>query len=261
MAQSKPARVISGKVALPHAPAGQDKIYLATPAYGGLFSVDYVRSLYMLLSARPRRPLQFVFSDFDFADIVVARNYLISDFYFNRPDCSHILFVDDDMGFDSALISEMYDLNEAVVGTIYPKRRIDLRKLHAAGDLPYEKAYARALEFIGEIGSPHERRGDFVSVQSCGTGIMLISRGCIDKMIAEMPQILDAKRFKRMPFGNRFKQFITPFDKIKGDDFELSEDFSFCKRWKECGGRIWASTNRNIRHAGTIVVAAKYSDR
>jgi hypothetical protein len=256
----KTKRIVRGQVSIPL--AGKDKIYLATPAYGGLFSVDYVRSLYMLLSARPKRQLTYVFSEFDYADIVVARNYLISDFYFNHADCSHILFVDDDMGFDSALISEMHDLNESVVGVMAPKRRIDLRRLHAAKDLPFETAYARALDFIGDIRKPQERKGPFVSVNSCGTGVMLISRACISEMMTKKPEIVDARRFRRMPFAEKFEtRFLTPFDKIRDDDYELSEDISFCRRWIDCGGKIWAHTNHPIRHAGSIVVSGKYSDR
>lgn len=87
----KASKIISGKIELPRRPANRDKVYLATPAYGGMFCVDYVRSLYMLLSARPKRQFSYVFSEFYYADVVVARNYLISDFYFNHADCSYIL--------------------------------------------------------------------------------------------------------------------------------------------------------------------------
>ena len=259
---AKARKVISGKIEIPRRPASLDKIYLATPAYGGTFCVDYVRSLYMLLSARPKRQLSYVFSEFDYADIVVARNYLISDFYFNHSDCGYILFVDDDMGFDSALISEMHDLNEPVVGTIYPKRKVDLRKLHAAKDAPYEQALARAVDFVGEVRNPQERKGSFVRVNYCGTGVMLISRSCIEQMISRMPDIVDTRRFRRMPFAHKFNaQFLTPFDKIRTEDYELSEDLSFCRRWIDCGGAIWAHTNRDIQHAGTIVVSSKFADR
>jgi len=206
--------------------------------------------------------IHYVFSYLDYSDIVVSRNFLISNFYFNHPECSHLLFVDADTGFDAALVTEMLALGEDVVGALYPKRRIDLEKLHAARDLPFKQALANAAEFIGKVHRPIERRGNFIRVDHCGTGVLLISRNCIEKMINALPELVDEKRFKRMPFVSQFKKFITPFDKIRDEGAEYSEDFSFCKRWVEdCGGAIWAHTDRNIRHTGTIVVDTRYLDK
>jgi hypothetical protein len=255
----KPRNVIRGTVTVPTAVR---RVYLATPAYGSTFSGEYVRSIFMLLRSKPKLSTEFLFYYFDYADVVTARNYLISDFYYHHPQCTHLLFVDDDMGFDASLIFEMLDLNEPVVGTIYTKRRVDLQKLHAAHDQPFETALARAMEFIGEERRPQERKGPFMSVERCGTGIMLISRACIDEMIRKLPDIVDTKRFKLMPFGERFTTFLTPFDKVRTDAVELSEDFSFCRRWvSDCGGKIWAHPSSNIRHVGPMTFAAKYTDR
>lgn len=253
----KGAVTIKGRIG-----GAQTLVHIATPAYGGSFSAEYVQSLFRLMMAKPKRPVEYRFGYIDYADIVTARNYLVSDFYFNHPERTHLLFLDDDMGFDPQLIEEMIALNEPLVGAIYPKRRIDLKKLHEAGNLPFEKALARSVEFIGELRKPMEGKGSFVSVNHCGTGTMLISRGCIDTMVRKLPHLVDGKRLKGMPFADKFKQFITPFDKIKTDDAEWSEDFSFCRRWVvECGGKIWAHMNRNIRHVGQMTVDTKYSDR
>jgi len=255
----KPQRVIRGTVAVTKA---QRNVYIASPAYGATFAADYVRSLFMLLRSKREVPTEFLFYYFDYADVVVARNYLISDFYFNHPQCSHLLFLDDDMGYDPALIHEMLDLNEPLVGTIYPKRKIDLKKLHAAGDQPFETALARALDFIGDERRPQVSKSGFISVAQCGTGIMLITRACIDEMVRKLPDIVDETRFKRMPFAHRFTRFITPFDKIKIADVELSEDFSFCRRWIDgCDGTIWAKPDAHIRHIGSLSFAGKYTDR
>ncbi|HWA90837.1 MAG TPA: hypothetical protein VG889_12430 [Rhizomicrobium sp.] len=256
---SKARPVIRGSVTLPGAAR---RIYFATPAYGATFCGDYVRSMFALLTTKTKVATDYSFHYFDYADVVTARNYLISDFYFNHAKSSHLLFVDDDMGFEPKLIHAMLDLNEDLVGTIYPKRKVDLKKLHAAGDLPFEKALARASEFIGEERKPQQRKNGFVNVTHCGTGIMLISRACVERMVATLPELVDTVRVKRMPFADRFEKFITPFDKIKTDDFELSEDFSFCRRWVgDCGGTIWAHPGEGITHVGAMTYGANYNDR
>jgi len=238
------------------------KINIATPCYGAQYSGSYVRTLYRLLSNPALRRVQFSFSDIDCADIVVARNYLISNFYFMKPECSHILFWDDDMGFEPDLLTQMLQLEKDVVGVIYPRRAVNFGRMHAHSDQPFAKAYARACDFIGG-GFPNPDAGDtFVKVRQCGTGVLLISRACIDTMVRKCPAIVDKKRFKNLGFANRFEAFLTPFNKIDFGDSELGEDFSFCHRWvEECGGEIHASVSHAVEHVGQLTVKTRYLDR
>jgi len=237
------------------------KINIATPSYGSTYSAEYVRSFYRLMSTAYQRNVVFTFTDVDYADIVVSRNYLISNFYYLQKDCSHILFLDDDMGFSETLIYDMIATNNPVVGVVYPKRAIDLKRLHSMSNLPFDEAFANSCEFIGKPIKTNTNL-QFNEVDQCGTGIFLISRKCIDEMIARCPEIVDRKRFKRMPFGKKFKEFITPFEKVYFEDRELSEDFSFCYRWtKKCKGKIIASIDSEVAHVGQLIVKTKYAQR
>ncbi|MDH4377548.1 MAG: hypothetical protein QE494_14750 [Ramlibacter sp.] len=238
------------------------KVNIATPSYGSQYAGAYVRSLYKLLSHPGLRELQFSFSDIDYADIVVARNYLISNFYFNKPDCTHILFWDDDMGFEPALVEAMLAQDKDVVGVVSPKRAIDLGRLHGQHDQAFTAAYARACDFIGTFSPVSVGGQPFVRMEQCGAGVLLISRRCLDVMVSKLPEIADTKRFKRLGFGDRFKTFITPFNKVELEDRELSEDFSFCHRWvKQCQGEIYASVAHPIEHVGQVTVKSRYADR
>lgn len=69
-----------------------------------------MRSFYLLLSEGQRWGARFAFSEINYSDIVASRNFLISNFYYNKPDCDFLLFVDADMGFPPALILEMITL-------------------------------------------------------------------------------------------------------------------------------------------------------
>ena len=69
---------------------------------------------------------------------------------FNKPDCTHILFWDDDMGFEPALVEAMLAQDKDVVGVVSPKRAIDLGRLHGQHDQAFTAAYARACDFIGK---------------------------------------------------------------------------------------------------------------
>jgi len=237
------------------------KINLAVPAYRGEYSSPCVRSLFGILTASSLAGVKFSFSEIDYSDIVVSLNYLISNFYFNKPDCSHILFVDSDMGFPCELLVSMLALKEDVVGVVYPRRSMDLRRMHELGSFSFAKAYARACQFVGSPGAAHPKNPAFRRVDYCGTGILLISRQCVDKMVKRIPDMVDHVRFKGLQFSEKFNSFLTPFNKVLLADRELSEDLSFCHRWtNDCHGLIYADVSCDIEHVAGITVRTCFAD-
>lgn len=237
----------------------RDKICIATPAYKSLYTGAYVVSLFGLIEEARKNGIGLAFSQVDFADIVDARNYLVSRFYFDHPTCSHLLFLDNDMGYEASLIMEMLAQDAGLVGVISPKRSVDLQQLHAASGSPFKVAYAKACQFIGKAGLGKEKK-PFISAKALGAGILLIKRETITTMIKMCPDISRPDK-ARPPIFKHLGGYITPFNKVSVDGQELSEDYSFCHRWTEqCGGAILASTSSPIRHVGELTVETKFSD-
>jgi hypothetical protein len=64
------------------------------------------------------------------------------------------------------------------------------------------------------------------------------------------PEIVDHKRFRSLPFGSKFKQFLTLLRNVEQEDRELSKDLSFCHRLThQCGEHLhgtswWRMDNR-----------------
>ena len=241
------------------------KVHLALPCYGGSYKSVFVRSMLRLMDAWRQAKIEFDFNEVDCCDIEVARNYLISEFYYGNPSCTHILFIDNDMGFDANLILRMLEFNKDVVGVIAPRREINLETLHQSGDLPFEKALAKSVEFLVTLvrsNTQHKVEKGFIEVESCGTGILLISRKCIDQMIERCPEIIEKKSFLNFPFAKHLSQFITPFKRITEGDRLVGEDISFCIRWvQECGGKIYANIDSDIQHSGNFTVKSKFIHR
>lgn len=265
---------------LPH----EKKVFVATPAYKSIYTSTYVVSLFSLINEAQKKRVGLTFSEIDTADIVMSRNYLVSLFYFNFPDSTHLLFLDSDMGYSPSLIMQMLELDANVSGVIYPKRVVNLEKLHANGSRPFLEAYANACEFVGQtdvhkkivldvnvagkefkhtqIHSANPKRS-FINAKKVGTGILLIKREAITKMIEQCPDISKAKKPRGLKGGlfEKLRGYITPFNKIIVNDYELSEDYSFCHRWTEqCGGIIMANISSPIKHVGEITVETKFSD-
>ena len=104
------------------------KIFVATPMYGGVCGGQYCKSTADLasISAQYGMDVRFYYL-FNESLITRARNYLVDEFL--RSDCTHLMFIDSDIGFDPndvialSVIAEQGTDKEIVCGP-YPKEGI-----------------------------------------------------------------------------------------------------------------------------------------
>ena len=75
------------------------KLFVATPMYSGVCCGTYTKSTNDLstVCAKNNIPLRFYFL-FNESLITRARNYCVDEFL--RSDCTHLMFIDSDLGFD-----------------------------------------------------------------------------------------------------------------------------------------------------------------
>lgn len=241
------------------------KILIATPAYGNAFYSPYVQSVLKLVRSMYQQGWDYTFFSLSYAEIVESRNYLLT-YWFDKTDATHILFLDADMGFGPDLILDMVQLNQPVVGAVYPKRNINLRRiaeLAAAGE-PVGRAVGKAHEFVVRLlpkGTRTTPKSGFLEVAGCGSGILLIQRSCIELLLKRVPGIVGDAKSLPPALTKDLRRVIRAFDIVYDGGQRLSEDYSFCHRWRHsCGGSIWAATNHEITHFGQQEFKAKYSD-
>jgi hypothetical protein len=240
------------------------KITIATPAFGEMFYTPYVQTIYRLMRAFERRKWDSAFSSISYADIAESRNFLLTR-WFDKSDATHLLFIDADMGFPAQLVLDMVDSGKPIVGAVYPKRQIDIDKivrLAAAGETA-SRAIAKGHDYIvrRKRTTPNSRGpSGFIQVDGCGTGAMLIRRDAIQSMLRKMPQLSDSGARTTSPLAKDLDRLIRAFEPLRLDGALLSEDFSFCRRWTECGGEIWANVNYEIEHIGLHRFKGRYTD-
>lgn len=242
------------------------KIMIATPAYGEVFYTPYVSAILRLTRMLQKRDWDFAFNAISYSEIAESRNFLLTH-WFDKTDASHLLFVDADMGFPPELITDLIDLDKPVVGAVYPKRTIDMNKVaqNAAEAKDAAGAIARAQDFVLRPlrgAKPAAGRPGFIEVEACGSGVLLITRGCIEEMLKKLPALSDVKAKTTSPLAKNLDRLIRAFDVLFVDGLRLSEDFSFCHRWRrQCGGEVWASIAHEIAHIGLHQFRARYTDK
>lgn len=178
-------------------------------------------------------------------DIEWVRNFFLTYWYDKQPQYSHLLMVDDDMGFMPDVVIDMLLFDEPVVGALYPKKT-------------YPVQWA-----VSGLENP-ETRGPFLEVEGLGCGCFLIRRDAITAMIEKMPNIVDERVnaighefMQKEGFNRLIRAFNCIEDEKKG---RVSEDISFCRRVRECGMKVWAATHHKMVHVGPHEYAQTYSE-
>ena len=175
------------------------KILVATPMYGGMCGGTYTKSTADLASmaAQYGMDVRFYYL-FNESLITRARNYLVDEFL--RSNCTHLMFIDADIGFDPndvialSVIAEAGNDKEIVCGP-YPKKCIAWEKIKRAVDRGFADKDPENLEkYVGDyVFNPKQGSGSIpldepVEVLEGGTGFMMIQRSALEKFAAAYPQ-------------------------------------------------------------------------
>jgi hypothetical protein len=243
----------------------KNKLFVATPMYGGMAHGLYLKSCLDLQGIMSRYGVDVKFSFlFNESLITRARNYLVDEFL--RSDCTHLLFLDSDIHYNPQDVVALLALDKDVIGGPYPKKSINWNNIaHAARNHP--DLEPRELEtLVGEYvfnvvkGTSQFSVTEPLEVLEIGTGFMLVKREVFDKMAVEYPNI----RYKPDHVGQAhfdgsryihayFDTVIDTKDSITGGGSEryLSEDYMFCQMWRKMGGTIFLCPWMKTQHIGT----------
>ena len=121
------------------------------------------------------------------------------------------------------------------------------------------------LHYVGklEAGQRLLRDGDFATAVHAGTGFMLIERATIQQMQDAYPETryqgTDAYTSGERATPGGYALFDCIIDPISGT--YLSEDFTFCSRWRRLGGQIWLDTRASLTHSGPSDFKGNPGDR
>ncbi|MCR5878162.1 hypothetical protein [Phenylobacterium sp. J367] len=227
---------------------GRPFIYLATPCFGGLVNLHFMQSVLRLQEACEQRGVglhvELLAND---ALITRARSRLAASFL-AHPEASHLLFIDADIGFEPKTVFRLLDSGHDVVAAVCPLKHIDWDKLRAAAKADVADLQAASIgyvvRFLPTADSSVEVHDGIAKVAYGGTGVLMISRSALTR-IAEAHPELNAV----LEDGSRAVMvFDTLLEEATGE--YLSEDYAFCRRWRDLGGDIWADIEARLTHVG-----------
>lgn len=250
------------------------KVMLAAPMYGGQCAGMFTRSVADLsaLCVHYQIPLQMYFL-FNESLITRARNYCCDEFM--RSDCTHLMFIDSDIGFNandvigllamSVMDPEKYD----VIAGPYPKKCISWEKIKLAVEKGMADENPNNLEkYVGDyVFNPKTNQtqipiGQPVEVSEAGTGFMMIPRATFEKYQKAYPNQMYKPDHVRTEHFDGTREIMAFFDCIIDPDSKryLSEDYMFCYNVQKMGGKVWLCPWMQLQHVGSYVFGGSLAD-
>jgi len=243
----------------------KNKLFVATPMYGGMNHGLYAKSCLDLQTLMIRYGVDIKFSFlFNESLITRARNYLTDEFL--RSDCTHMLFIDSDIHFNPQDVLALMALDKDVIGGPYPKKSVNWGNIAYAARKHTELEPRELENLVGEYvfnvvkGTQQFSVTEPLQVLEIGTGFMMIKRNVFERLEKAYPQL----RYKPDHIGQAhfdgtryihayFDTIIDTVDSATGggSDRYLSEDYMFCQLWRKIGGEIYLCPWMKTQHIGT----------
>jgi hypothetical protein len=249
-------------------------LYLLTPHYGGMCYVNFMNSLIDTIRRLTDLGIDLHIEGCNNDSLVSrARNNLVAKAMTN-PNTTHILFIDNDITWDTDSILKLLVANKPIVGGIYPLKKYNWNKLLNANsdtqdpniiknwiDRKNQSMFKDAIPDVDLIQhkllsynlnlatNSLRVNNNLTTVRHIATGFMMIKRKVIEKMIQAFPSTKYVDDVGCLsPNENAYAYAL--FDCGVEDGHYLSEDWMFCNRWTNMGGEIHVDVTINLNHTG-----------
>jgi hypothetical protein len=202
--------------------------------------------------------------------VTQGRNLCVAEMLNHEDKYTHLLFIDSDIDFQAKTIFKMLEADKDIIGCPYPMKMFSWdkswRRLNEKEDaIQNQDDYLRsAYTFPVKLDNPNnvESKDGVIELTHAPTGCFLVKREVLEKMMKEYPEleifqatIINGKEEKK---PNMFNLFDTLHD-TKTKRY-YGEDFGFCQRWTDLGGKVYGYINDYITHVGEHSYTGRFFD-
>lgn len=251
---------------LPPSALSSMKVMFATPCYISAVSMNYVTSLYSLAYACAQEGMVTMLQMRSESLITRARNRMLK-LFLQDESLTHLFWIDSDIAFTPDQVFRLLLADRDVVSGVYPLK-IDYWPPEGlpAGmtRAEFERYYTRyAFNPIGqgeEALQPYIDADGFIEVAEATTGFMVIKREVILRMMEHYPHLnYTPDGREKDPYAHLYWLF---FDCMVDPDSGryLSEDYAFCRRWRDMGGKVYADLTSRLNHLGQQTYSGNFGE-
>lgn len=241
-------------------------LMIATPMYGGQCAGMFCKATndLSMVAAKYGISIQFYYL-FNESLITRARNYCVDEFL--RSECTHLMFIDSDIGFNYKDVLTLLHLCDEdsdfdIVTGPYPKKTIAWEKVKMAVDKGFADENPHMLDqFVGDyVFNPAQDVKSFrvdepVEIREGGTGFMMIKRSVFEKYAEAFPELKYKPDHARTEHFDGTREITAFFDTIIDPDSRryLSEDYMFSYNARKIGLKVWLCPWMKLQHVGSYI--------
>ena len=246
-------------------PKSKISLSAATPVHSEC-SIHYAQGLLELQKLCFEKKIHVQFQLLKSSLVTQGRNLCVSGFL--ESGMTHMLFIDSDILVNAETVFKMIDRDKDVISVPYPLKNISWGKAFEKIQQGKVKNASDLMKWTNSypmrVNDPNDIIVDkgVIEVTHSPTGCMMIKRGVFDKMIKHYPDkgivqktVINGEYINRPHMWNFFDCIHDPETKTY-----LGEDFSFCKLWKDIGGKCYAFIDDPIMHVGEHQYKGRFAD-
>lgn len=210
-------------------------VVIALPAYTGQVHISTMKSLLFDIMQLAKRGDSISVQEQSGNALIGDCRAIIVQLFLSNPHATHLVMVDSDVCWQAGGIAQLVDHGVDFVCGMYPVKRE-----------PLTFNMRSAME-RGE-GLFVDPQNGLVEVWGVPAGFVCLSRVMLEKMIAAYPETEFKVENKDCPGGKAYALF-DPY-RVPGTTEKLGEDYAFCARWRDIGGKVWIDPNICMGHIG-----------
>jgi hypothetical protein len=238
-------------------------ILVCTPVHNEC-SIHYTQALLEFQIACMQRNILVSFLLLKSSLVTQGRNLCVANFL--NEKYSHLLFIDADIDFNSKTIFKMLELDKEVIAVPYPMKTLNWDRIYQLKENIKDSKELSQTGFTYPI-KVHDRenikvKDDVMEVTHAPTGCMLIKRQVFDKMIEKYPElrisqptIMNGEAKDKENLWN----FFDTYHDLENKKY-YGEDFGFCKKWTDIGGKCYCYIGDYITHIGEYQYSGRFKD-
>jgi len=242
-------------------------ILVATPCYGGQIFQGYMHSILALQRICDRIGWNLIVKTHGNESLIPRGRNLYVAMTLGHPQITHLLYIDADITFQPESVVRMIQEDRDITAALYPKKGINFAKIRDIAvknpDMDPAKLEHISYDYVLNVegGNIPIQKG-FIKCKYIGTGMMLIKRQVLEKMVEAYPETKYNNDIAGYNAPESVDNFYALFDCIIHPVSKryLSEDYLFCERWLNIGGEIWADITGNLVHRGTHSYSGSFLD-
>jgi len=172
----------------------------------------------------------------------VARNTLVAMFMAD-PEATDLFFLDYDVGFDPIAAVKLLQRPEEIIAGAYRVKVDDRTEFSAVPRYRDGRVVGKTVSTDPPLA--------IVEAEFLATGFMRIKRAVFERMAKAYPRLrYQESVIKTMnrKIEEAYDFFGMGIDETRGR--YTTEDYMFCKRWRDIGGQLWIYPDVDFDHIG-----------